>query len=109
MTTVSEALKSLLSRIQPTAGEMKTAQKHCATIKTRLETVFTVKSFFMAGSRETFIRGRSDIDVFAQITLDEISWGVPQQAQSLNAQGPGPSGPTSWSEVTTLNNGHVVT
>lgn len=31
----------------------------------------------MAGSfsRETFIRGRSDVDVFAQISLDDIRWG----------------------------------
>ena len=56
---------------------MLAAQKHFATIKTRLETVFTVKKFFAAGSfsRDTFIRGRSDVDVFAQITLDEIRRG----------------------------------
>lgn len=57
---------------------MQAAGRHFETIRTRLETVFTVKKFFAAGSfaRETFIRGRSDFDVFAQITLDEIRWGT---------------------------------
>jgi hypothetical protein len=56
---------------------MQAAGRHFETIRTRLETVFTVKKFFSAGSfsRETFIRGRSDVDVFAQVTLDEIRWG----------------------------------
>ena len=77
MTTVSHALQSLLKRIQPTGGEMQAAGRHFETIRTRLETVFTVKKFFTAGSfsRETYIRGRSDVDVFAQVTLDEIRWG----------------------------------
>jgi hypothetical protein len=77
MIAVSDALQSLLKRIQPTGGEMQAADRHFATIKTRLETVFTVKKFFTAGSfsRETFIRGRSDVDVFAQISLDDIRWG----------------------------------
>ncbi len=77
MSTVSDTLQSLLKRIQPTGGEIQAANRHFATIKTRLETVFTVKKFFAAGSfsRDTFIRGRSDVDVFAQITLDEIRRG----------------------------------
>ena len=77
MSAVSDALKSLLNRIQPTGGEVQAAGRHFETIRTRLETVFTVKKFFAAGSfsRETFIRGRSDVDVFAQVTLDEIRWG----------------------------------
>jgi hypothetical protein len=77
MSEVSDALQSLLKRIQPTGGEMRAADRHFATIKTRLETVFTMKKFLKAGSfsRETFIRGRSDVDVFAQIALDEIWWG----------------------------------
>lgn len=77
MSAVSDTLQSLLKRIQPTGGEIQAANQHFATIKTRLETVFTVKKFFMAGSfsRDTFIRGRSDVDVFAQISLDDIRWG----------------------------------
>lgn len=77
MRTVSDAFLSLLNRIQPTGGEAQAAGKHFETIRTRLETVFTVKKFFAAGSfsRKTFIRGRSDVDVFAQVTLDEIRWG----------------------------------
>ena len=74
MRTVSEAFQSLLRRIQPTGGEMQAANRHFATIKTRLETVFTMKKFPKAGSfsRGTYIRGRSDVDMFAQIALDEI-------------------------------------
>jgi hypothetical protein len=77
MSAVSDALQGLLKRIQPTGGEMQAADRHFATIKTRLETVFTMKKFPKAGSfsRATYIRGRSDVDVFAQIALDEIWWG----------------------------------
>ena len=77
MSAVSDALKSLLSRIQPTGGEVQAAAKHFETIKTRLETVFAAKKFPKAGSfsRGTFIRGRSDVDVFAQIPLDVVWWG----------------------------------
>ena len=42
MSAVSDALKSLLSRIQPTGGEVQAAEKHFETIKTRLETVGSV-------------------------------------------------------------------
>ena len=61
MSAVSDALKSLLNRIQPTGGEVQAAEKHFETIKTRLETVFAAKKFPKAGSfsRGTFIRGRS--------------------------------------------------
>lgn len=77
MRTVPEAFQSLLKRIQPTGSEAQAASKHFETIRTRLESVFTVKKFFAAGSfsRDTFIRGRSDVDVFAQVALDEIRWG----------------------------------
>lgn len=77
MTTVSDALKNLLNRIQPTGGEKAAAERHFETIKTRLETVFAAKKFPKAGSfsRGTFIRGRSDVDVFAQIPLEEVWWG----------------------------------
>jgi hypothetical protein len=77
MSAVSDALKSLLSRIQPTGGEVQAAERHFATIRTRLETVFAAKNFPKAGSfsRGTFIRGRSDVDVFAQIPLEEVWWG----------------------------------
>lgn len=56
---------------------MQAAAKHFETIRTRLEKVFTVKKFPKAGSfsRATFIRGRSDVDVFAQIPLDLVWWG----------------------------------
>lgn len=77
MRTVSEAMKSLLNRIQPTGGELQAADRHCETIRARLESVLTVKKFITEGSfsRNTFIRGRSDVDIFAQISLDDIRWG----------------------------------
>lgn len=84
MTTVSDALQNLLRRIQPSGAEIQAADKHFVTIKTRLDTVFTLKKFFKAGSfsRETFIRGRSDVDVFAQIALNDIRWGDGWKASS---------------------------
>lgn len=60
MSAVSDALKNLLNRIQPTGGEMQAAERHFATIKGRLETVFAAKKFAKVGSfsRGTYIRGR---------------------------------------------------
>lgn len=39
---ISESFATLLSRIQPTTGEISAAQGHIATIKTRLNATFTL-------------------------------------------------------------------
>lgn len=87
MKPVSNVFQSVMNRIQPTGGETRAAGRHFQTIRTRFEAVFTVKRFFAAGSfsRETFIRGRSDVDVFEKVTLDEIRWGNERKSSSTSA------------------------
>lgn len=77
MATVSGSFQELLRRIQPLQSEIDAADGHLSTIKTRLEYGFSLKKFFTAGSygRNTFIRGKSDVDAFAVISLDDIKWG----------------------------------
>lgn len=74
---VSESFTTLLSRIQPTTGEISAAQGHIATIKTRLNATFTLNRIVVGGSfaRGTFIRGNSDVDVFAVFAKKEAMWG----------------------------------
>jgi hypothetical protein len=67
----------LLRRIQPLPSEIAAAEGHLSAIKTRIEARYSSKKFFIAGSykRNTFIRGKSDVDTYAVLSLDEIRWG----------------------------------
>ena len=75
--SISENFASLLSRIQPTDAEITTAKGHIATIKTRLEATFPLNRLVVGGSfaRGTFIRGNSDVDVFAVFAKKEAMHG----------------------------------
>jgi len=75
--TISDAFKSLLARIAPLQSEIDAAECHIATIRTRLAEAYTLKGFVRAGSysRGTFIRGSSDVDLFAVVTRDDARWG----------------------------------
>lgn len=77
MGSVSESFQTLLKRIQPLPLEISAAEGHLATIKTRIIATHASKKFFTAGSykRGTFIRGKSDVDAYAVLSLDEIRWG----------------------------------
>ncbi len=68
--TISDGFKTLLARIAPLQSEIDAAERHIATIRTRLAEAYTLKGFVRAGSysRDTFIRGSSDVDLFAVIT-----------------------------------------
>lgn len=56
---------------------MAMAQQHLYTIKTRLTATFNIRRFLTGGSfsRNTFIRGGSDVDLFAVISKQEVTWG----------------------------------
>lgn len=75
--SVSGSFQTLLSRIQPLASEIQAANNHIATIKNRLETVFNVKKAIVTGSaaRGSFIRGKSDVDLFIVVARDDLRWG----------------------------------
>ncbi len=72
--TINESFKLVLSRIEPTSGQIEAAEGHLAAIKTRLKTVFTLKDFLKTGSysRNTFNKNSSDVDVFAVVSRDEL-------------------------------------
>ena len=72
--TINESFKLLLSRIEPTTGQIEAAEQHLATIKARLKTIFTLKDFLKTGSysRGTFNKNSSDVDMFAVVSRDEL-------------------------------------
>src|SRR5262245_16686764 len=71
---IAGSFQLLLSKIQPHQSEVAAVEKHCSTIRTRLASAFSVSKFFKAGSfsRDTFIRGNSDVDVFAILSRDAV-------------------------------------
>ncbi len=75
--TINDSFKLLLSRIEPTQAQIDAAEQHLATIKTRLSSAFTLKSFLKTGSfsRGTFNKDSSDLDVFAVLSRDDMRWG----------------------------------
>ncbi|MEW5980099.1 MAG: nucleotidyltransferase domain-containing protein [Acidobacteriota bacterium] len=77
MTSISDSFQILIDRIQPLQSEIDAADRHLTEIKSRLEKAFTVKSFLVVGSasRNTFIHGYSDVDLFAVVARNDLRWG----------------------------------
>lgn len=75
--TASDRFQTLLARIAPLQTEIDAAERHVATIRTRLAEAYALKGFVRAGSysRDTFIRGGSDVDLFAVVARDDLRWG----------------------------------
>lgn len=75
--TAPDCFQTLIARIAPLQTEIDAAERHIATIHTRLAEAFTLKGFVRAGSysRGTFIRGGSDVDLFAVVARDDLRWG----------------------------------
>lgn len=86
MPTVSNSFQELLRQIQPLQSEIDAAQGHISTIKARLAsaTKLELKNFIIAGSfsRGSYIRGKSDVDVFAVFSRDSVYWGGNLMASS---------------------------
>jgi hypothetical protein len=74
---ISESFRLLLSRIEPVATELELARSHSSSIASRLSTEFTLNKLLVVGShsRETAVRGYSDVDYFAVIARRETRWG----------------------------------
>lgn len=77
MATVSASFLTLLSRIQPLSSQRQAGESHLSSIKARIASAYDLKKFFTAGSfsRETSIRGKSDVDVFAVVSVNDVRWG----------------------------------
>jgi hypothetical protein len=74
---VSDSFRLLLSRIEPVTTELELARSHASSIASRLSGEFTLNKLLLVGShsRETAIRGYSDVDYFAVIARKETRWG----------------------------------
>jgi len=67
----------LMAQIKPTDAEAARARIHAATIRTRLAKTFDLKKFAFIGShsRDTAVRGRSDLDLLAVFSRKDARWG----------------------------------
>ena len=74
---IATCFGKLVSRLQPSDNEKALAQQHLYTIKNRLTATFNIRRFLTGGSysRGTFIRGGSDVDLFAVISKKDVTWG----------------------------------
>ncbi len=67
----------LITRIQPTEGEIKSANSHIDSTKRRLQKSFNLVKFQRIGSHARFsaIKSFSDLDFLAVIARNEAKWG----------------------------------
>jgi predicted nucleotidyltransferase len=67
----------LVNRIQPSETEKLSAQQHLYTVRTGLAATFNVRRPLVTGSyaRNSFIRGGSDVDLFAVISKKDCTHG----------------------------------
>jgi len=74
---IATCFGKLVNRLQPSDNEKALAQQHLCTIKNRLTATFNIRRFLTGGSfaRGTFIRGGSDVDLFAVISKKDVTWG----------------------------------
>lgn len=74
---INGCFAKLVNRIQPSETEKQSAQQHLYTVKARLTATFDIRRTLNTGSfaRNTFIRGGSDVDLFAVISKKDCTWG----------------------------------
>jgi hypothetical protein len=74
---IATCFGKLVNRLQPSESEKLQVQQHLYTIKNRLTTTFNIRRFLTGGSfsRDTFIRGGSDVDLFTVISKKDVTWG----------------------------------
>ena len=84
MRTVSAGFRQLIRRIQPTKSEIGRARRHVGTIRRRLSRSFNLRRFVIIGSysRDTGIRGYSDIDLLAVFPRKNAKWGKSRVAST---------------------------
>lgn len=66
----------LIQRIQPTSGEIESANSHVSSTRTRLEKSFNLRKFQKIGShaRSSAIKLYSDLDFMAVLSRNEARW-----------------------------------
>src|SRR4051812_42552250 len=76
-TNTASQFERLIAKLQPSDKIHEAASRHIAVIRTRLRKDFDLKSLFVVGSvsRDTFIRGLSDVDAFAVVSRKDARWG----------------------------------
>jgi tRNA nucleotidyltransferase (CCA-adding enzyme) len=75
--SVADSFAKLIDKIQPTELEIERTVHHGKQIKNRLDESYNLRKLFFAGSfpRQTYIRGSSDIDIFAVFSRDDLRCG----------------------------------
>lgn len=74
---VAMAFAQLVRRLDPTPISIEKGKLHASTIKQRLSSTMNVSTAHYIGSttRNTAIRGASDVDYLAVIPREELQWG----------------------------------
>jgi predicted nucleotidyltransferase len=77
MATIADSFRILLSDLAPSDGSIDAAEGHIASIRARLEKHFDLSKTMRVGSysRDTFLEGKSDVDMLAVVRRDDIRWG----------------------------------
>lgn len=75
--SIADRFQDLLWRITPTDAELAQAEERYEEIRTRLERSFHGKPARLVGSlrKDSFVRGHSDVDIFAPLSVTEARWG----------------------------------
>ena len=74
---INGCFAKLVNRIQPSETEKLSAQQRLFTVKARLASTFNIRRPLVTGSyaRNTFIKGGSDVDLFAVISKKDCTYG----------------------------------
>lgn len=77
MMTIPASFQQLLAQIEPPESVVAAADGRLRAIRVRLGQAFNLSKLEKIGSfsRDTFIRGASDIDALAVISRDDVRWG----------------------------------
>jgi hypothetical protein len=75
--SIADRFQTLLNRVQPTNNELGEYERHADTIKKRLAAAFPGTRVQIIGShsRGSAIRGSSDLDLLAQLPIEDVRWG----------------------------------
>lgn len=77
MLVVPVAFNKLIARLQPTSTGVNKAKLHARTVSARLKNTFGLRNQVLMGStsRQTAIKGYSDVDLLAVLPRDALKWG----------------------------------
>src|SRR5882672_457018 len=74
---ICDSFQRQLESLEPTPGFESAAERHIAAVRNTLAGAIALNRLDVVGSykRGTFIRGRSDVDMFARLNRKATRWG----------------------------------